>query len=153
MTDPLEQIMAVMEAAFDPDFGEAWNRKQVADALAMPNTYHLLAGPDGESPREDTAAWGFALSRGAAGEEELLLIAVRPEHRGRGIGAALLQRFIDAARSRGASRLFLEMREGNPAMHLYRRYGFEQVGRRRNYYHSGRSRPIDALTFAREIAG
>ena len=153
MTDPLEHIMAVMDTAFDPDYGEAWNRQQVADALAMPNTYYLLAGPGGEPLGGEAAASGFALSRGAAGEEELLLIAVHPQHRGHGIGATLLQRFIDEARLRGASRLFLEMREGNPAVHLYRRYGFRQVGRRRNYYHSGRSRPIDALTFAREIAG
>lgn len=152
MTSPLERIMAVMETAFDPDYGEAWNRQQVADALAMPNTYHLLAGPGGEPHRGDAPVSGFALSRGAAGEEELLLIAVRPENRGQGIGAALLERFILEARSRGANRLFLEMREGNPAARLYRRYGFEQVGRRRNYYHSGRHPPIDALTFARETS-
>lgn len=150
MTNPLEHIMVVMDGAFDPDFGEAWNRKQVADALAMPNTYYLLAGPGGKPHRGEEEVTGFTLSRGAAGEEELLLIAVGPEHRGQGIGGALLERFIEEARSRGANRLFLEMREGNPAARLYRRYGFEQVGRRRAYYHSGRSGPIDALTFARQ---
>ena len=79
-----------------------------------------------------------------------MLIAVRPEHRGRGIGGALVARFIAEARSRGATRLFLEMREGNTAEALYLRHGFERVGRRRHYYRRGSGSPLDAITFARE---
>ena len=142
MMDDLDRIMAVMEAAFDPAFGEAWTRRQVGDALVLPNTHYLLA--DGEGAE----AAGFVLSRGAADEEELLLIAVEPRQRGKGIGTALLERFIAAARGRGAERLFLEMREGNPAESLYRRCGFTTVGRRRAYYRRGSSRPLDAITFA-----
>lgn len=150
MTDDVDRIMAVMEAAFDPAFGEAWTRRQVSDSLIMPNTHYLLAGADGGSPRGDEPAAGFALSRGAADEEELLLIAVHPDHRGRGVGAALLERFVAAAGARGSRRLFLEMREGNRAEALYRRHGFESVGRRRHYYRRGSASPLDAITFARE---
>jgi len=150
MIDDLDRIMAVMEAAFDPAFGEAWTRRQVSDALLLPNTHYLLAGPDGHAPGEDAPAAGFALSRGAADEEELLLIAVHADHRRRGIGSALLERFIDAAQARGATRLFLEMREGNRAEALYRRHGFESVGLRRAYYRRGSERPLDAITFARQ---
>ena len=148
MINDLDRIMAVMEAAFDPAFGEAWTRRQVGDALVMPNTHYLLAGPGGEPLRVGDPVAGFALSRGAADEEELLLIAVRPDHRGRGIGSALMARFIEQARGRGAERLFLEMREGNPAESLYRRHGFATVGRRRHYYRRGSARPLDAITFA-----
>jgi ribosomal-protein-alanine N-acetyltransferase len=150
MTDDLDKIMAVMEVAFDPAYGEAWTRRQVGDALTLPNTHYLLAGPDGEDPGDGDAT-GFLMSRGAAGEEELLLIAVSPEARRRGIGRALLQRFVKAARERGHLRLFLEMRDGNPAGHLYRDFGFEPVGRRRNYYRGARNGPIDAITYARSI--
>jgi ribosomal-protein-alanine N-acetyltransferase len=149
MTDDLDRIMAVMETAFDPAYGEAWTRRQVGDALVLPNTYYLLAGPDGRAPGEDEEAVGFVLSRGAADEEELLLIAVAPRHRGRGIGDLLLERFLAEARARGVARLFLEMREGNPAESLYRRHGFETVGRRRAYYRRGTAAPLDAITFAR----
>ena len=148
MTDDLDRIMAVMEAAFDPSFGEAWTRRQVSDALVMPNTHYLLAGLDGALPRDGEAAAGFTLSRGAADEEELLLIAVDPRHRRRGIGDRLLSRFISDAQARGARRLFLEMRAGNSAESLYRRRGFEKVGVRRNYYLRGTGGPNDAITFA-----
>ena len=154
MTDDLDRIMAVMEAAFDPAFGEAWTRRQVGDALVLSNTFYLLAGSDGLEPGDGRPAAGFVLSRGAAGEEELLLVAVDPRHRGRGIGTALIERFVEAARRRGAERLFLEMREGNPAESLYRRLGFASVGRRRAYYRRGTGAPLDAITFARgEYAG
>ena len=149
MIDDLDRIMAVMEAAFDPAYGEAWTRRQVGDALVLPNTYYLLCGPDGAEPGDGEDAAGFVLSRGAADEEELLLIAVHPAHRGRGLGSTLLMRFVAAAKSRGGRRLFLEMRDGNPAEALYRRHGFEQVGCRRAYYRRGSGDPIDAITFAR----
>jgi ribosomal-protein-alanine N-acetyltransferase len=149
LNDDIDRIMAVMNAAFDPAYGEAWNRRQVSDALLMPNTYYLLASADGLEPATGELAAGFILSRGILDEEELLLIAVHPDHRERGVGAALMQRFIDTAAERGRTNLFLEMREGNRASALYQRFGFEPVGRRRNYYRSARQGPLDAITYAR----
>lgn len=148
MTDDLDRIMAVMQAAFDPAFGEAWSRRQVEDALALPGTHYLLAGADGEAPAAGAPAVGFALSRAVLDEEELLLLAVTPGCRGRGLGSRLLQRFADAASGRGVRRLFLEMREGNGAESLYRRHGFASIGRRRHYYRRGSGAPRDAITFA-----
>jgi ribosomal-protein-alanine N-acetyltransferase len=149
VTDDIDRIMAVMVAAFDPAYGEAWNRRQVSDALLMPNTHYLLADAAGNDPAEAEPATGFVLSRGVLDEEELLLIAVHPDHRGCGVGTALLQRFIEGAAARGRTNLFLEMREGNPAEALYRRFGFEPVGRRSNYYRSAQHGPLDAITYAR----
>lgn len=149
MMDALDAIMRVMEAAFDPAYGEAWNRSQVSNALIMPNSCHLLAGPDGGEPRRMEDVVGFTLSRGAADEEELLLIGVMPAARGQGVGARLMQRFIASVEARGRERIFLEMRAGNPAERLYLASGFTAVGRRPNYYRSGSAAPIDAITFAR----
>jgi len=147
MNDDLDAIMAVMDAAFDPAFGEAWSRRQVEDALALPGTHYLLIGADGNPPAR-TPAVGFALSRAVLDEEELLLLAVTPRYRTRGLGTKLLERFVAEARSRGARRLFLEMRDGNGAEGLYRRYGFASIGRRRHYYRRGSGGPRDAITFA-----
>lgn len=145
--DPLDAIMQVMEAAFDPAFGESWTRRQVADMLLFPRTHHLLApAPQGAAglPRY----CGFALSRQAGDEEELLLIAVIPEARNLGLGAGMLRRFMAEAHERGSRRLFLEMRDGNPAVRLYQRLGFEAIGRRPKYYRKASGGPVDAITFS-----
>ena len=149
--DDLDAVMQVMDAAFDPAFGEAWTRKQVSDALTMPNTYLILADNAGNPPADPSLTAGFAMSRGAVGEEELLLVAVMPSARRRGVGKALLESLARQAREREVRRLFLEMRDGNPAEKLYRQYGFTVVGRRRGYYRKSRLGPIDAITFAKDL--
>ena len=149
--DDLDAVMQVMDAAFDPAFGEAWTRKQVSDALTMPNTYLILADNAGNPPADPSLTAGFAMSRGAVGEEELLLVAVMPSARRRGVGRALLESLARQAREREVRRLFLEMRDGNPAEKLYRQYGFTVVGRRRGYYRKSRLGPIDAITFAKDL--
>jgi ribosomal-protein-alanine N-acetyltransferase len=150
MTDDLDRIMSVMEAGFDPQWGEAWTRRQIADSLTRPTTHYVLVDVDGRRADGATAA-GFALTRAAPGEEELLLIAVRPEHRRRGLGATLLAAVAEGAKSRGAERLFLEMRSNNPAISLYRAHGFEPIGERRDYYRLPDGRTLDAITFGRTL--
>ena len=146
--DDIDRIMAVMHSAFDPAFGEAWNRRQVEDALLLGNCHYLLIANDGDVPPPGEPAAGFSLSRHGYEEEELLLFAVDPQYRRRGLGAALLTRFVTSAQARGAERLLLEMRQDNPAEHLYRQFGFSPVGRRAGYYRSSSGTRLDALTFA-----
>lgn len=147
MIDDVDRIMAVMTAAFDPAYGEAWSRRQVEDALVVGNCHYLLAWPDGGS--RDTPPAGFCLSRTGFEEEELLLFAVDPAFRGRGIGWRMLERLAAEAAARGTKRLLLEMRRGNPAERLYRRFGFVPIGERPNYYRAVDGGRIDAITFAR----
>jgi ribosomal-protein-alanine N-acetyltransferase len=151
----LDRIMAVMETAFDPAYGEAWNRRQVADALSMPSTHALVVDADGNPLPEGAASTrapaGFVLSRHVLDEEELLLIAVVPGCRRRGVGAILINQLFEAARARGITRIYLEMRRGNPALHLYAKLGFEPIGERPNYYRMANGERIDAITFGRSI--
>ncbi len=147
----LDQLMAVMEAAFDPHWREAWTREQVANSLALPHTHAILIGCDGNPPGPGDAAAGFVLARRAPGEEELLLIAVRPENRARGLGRALLEEFANQARMSGAERIFLEMRANNPAQKLYLDFGFSPIGKRRDYYRTLDGEKIDAITFGCEL--
>lgn len=148
MIEDLDRIMAVIDAAFDPAWGEAWTRQQVADSLAFPHTHYQLIGTDGGEVLEGEAA-GFSLVRAAPGEEELLLVAVRPEVRGRGLGRRLLERVIEDARLRRAESVFLEMRLNNPARNLYEAMGFIEIGRRTAYYRLPGGELLDAITFAR----
>lgn len=145
--DDLDRIMAVMAAAFAPEYGEAWNRRQVEDALLIGGCHYCLVSTSGDEPAPGEAAMGFFLSRTGFEEEELLLIAVAPEARGHGLGRRLLERFMADARSRGAQRLLLEMRRGNPAERLYRASGFGQIGERPGYYRTPGGERLDSLTF------
>jgi ribosomal-protein-alanine N-acetyltransferase len=75
-------------------------------------------------------------------------VAIRPPYRGQGLGTALMDRVLEAARGLGARRATLEVRASNlPALRLYERLGFRQAGVRRNYY----SHPVeDALILSRD---
>jgi len=149
--DDVDRIMAIMATAFDPVFGEAWNRRQVEDALTLGSCHYSLVGADGQLPSTDEAAAGFWMSRTGFEEEELLLIAVVPQARCTGLGLRLLETLRNAAARRGARRLLLEMRRGNPAESLYRRFGFYSIGERREYYRTPGGDRLDAITFACDI--
>lgn len=149
--DAVNHIMMVMEAAFDPAYGEAWTRRQVEDALLLGNCHALVVNAEGQAASENDSPVGFSLSRTGFEEEELLLFAVTPEFRGRGIGRSILETLVLAARGRGAKRLLLEMRRGNPAERLYRNFGFSTIGERKAYYRTPLGNRIDAITFAYEL--
>ncbi|MEM7702987.1 MAG: GNAT family N-acetyltransferase [Pseudomonadota bacterium] len=149
----VDGIMRVMDAAFDPAYGEAWTRRQISDALLLPSTHALLVDADGAlTDGVSSLPKGFVLSRHAADEEELLLIAVTPDVRTRGLGKILIDRLFEAAAIRGVNWVFLEMRRGNPAIHLYRKVGFEPVGERPNYYKLLDGSRVDAITFRRSLS-
>jgi len=137
--DDLDDVMRVMGEAFQPCFGEGWTRSQCAGILPMGGVSLMIA-------EDERRVIGFSLSRAVADEAELLLIAIAPERQGRGAGNLLLRHFVRAARSVGAVRLHLEVRDGNPAVDLYRRAGFVPAGRRRNYYKGPDGERYDAVT-------
>lgn len=146
----LDCAMAVMDSAFDPHWREAWTRVQLRDSLAMPSASLLLIDNEGR-PTGGGRCAGFTLSRQALDEEELLLIAVIPEERGKGLGRTLLEHTIAAATRRGVRRLFLEVRANNPAQGLYKRAGFAPIGTRPRYYRALNGEMIDAITFMRYL--
>lgn len=138
--DDLDSVMEVMTSAFSARFGEAWTRSQCAGILPMTGVKLLLAA-------DSKTVLGFSLYRTVAGDAELLLLAVSPEAQGQGIGRTLLAHFVDDAKENGATRVHLEVRDGNPAARIYEAAGFEQANRRRNYYRGRDGKQFDALTF------
>ena len=145
-SEDLDSVMTIMDCAFGTQFGEAWTRSQLAGILPMAGVA-LIVACDSKSAE----AIAFSLFRTVADESELLLIAVRPEHHRQGIGRRLLDHFMDQARLGGVARVHLEVRDGNPAVKMYREAGFAPVGRRRNYYHALEGKRFDALTLAQNL--
>lgn len=135
----LAAVMGVMDAAFDPAYGEAWSRGQLLTLFALPSARVGIAW-DGDTP------CGFSAARIAGPESELLLLAVDPPWRGRGVGARLIADWRHWAAGEGAEDYFLEMRADNDAVHLYLQCGFAECGRRKDYYRGGDGIVRDAIT-------
>ncbi len=140
----LDELMLDMAEGFPPDYGEAWTRPQCSAILMLAGVTLLLARR-GEEPA------GFALVRSVVDEAELLLLAVRPAARRHGVGRALVETVATRAAAAGCTRLFLAMRDGNPAQILYRAAGFGEIGRRAGYYRGPGGVPCDAITLARPL--
>jgi ribosomal-protein-alanine N-acetyltransferase len=117
-------------------FSDPWSEGAFREALSSEWTFGLVAD-SGRGPA------GYLIGREAAGSGEILNLAVAPEFRKRGIGAALLEEGVRAFRRRGAIEVFLEVRESNhSAQALYLAQGFRPVGQRAAYYRNPRE---DAL--------
>ena len=125
---------------------EHWSLDSIRSVLQYENNIYYVARHTGQN-----RVVGFAGIMVIADEAELLNIAVDSKYRSHGIGKMLMEQVLIEAERAGAGRLLLEVRESNlPAIHLYRSYGFQDMGRRRAYY----SNPVeDALIMERRFAG
>ncbi len=94
---------------------------------------------------------GYGVLSIAAGEAHVLNVCVAQEHQGGGCGKRLMQRLIDIARWHRAERIFLDVRRSNGrAIRLYDQLGFNEIGKRPNYYPAKRGRE-DAIVMAMEL--
>jgi ribosomal-protein-alanine N-acetyltransferase len=118
------KVLAEIHAA---SFPQSWSREDLGNLVCGGASGLVL------NALEEVA--GFLLWRIAAGEAEILTIAVAPRHRRQGAGGRLLRAALDALSIAGAREVYLEVAEDNPAaLKLYRAAGFATVGRRRGYY-------------------
>ena len=137
-----EALAAIHAASFERE--RAWSAREFAALLADPHVF-AVNGPE--------SGTGFALGRAVAGEAELLTLAVAPHARRKGHGRALLARFEEAARLRGALEAFLEVAADNVgAVALYAGAGYGERGRRPGYYDRGDGARADALLLGRGLA-
>ena len=91
---------------------------------------------------------GHGVLSAAGDESHLLNLTVKPENQGHGLGLQLLEHLMSRAKNRGAETTFLEVRVSNrTAVRLYERFGYNEIGRRKNYYPAAGGRE-DALVMA-----
>jgi ribosomal-protein-alanine N-acetyltransferase len=122
-------------------FAHPWSAAEFESLLAAGN---VIADGGLSGPSRLT---GFVLSRHAAGEAEVLSIAVAKSERGKGIGRALLNAHLARLAGAGVTSVFLEVEPGNAsAIALYERLGFETVGERKSYYRRPGAAAAPALT-------
>lgn len=133
--------ITVMESEL---FGRgAWSENMVREELDAPARTYVFDCDDDGSIRGYAGYW-------YDGEDaELMTIGVGTSWQRQGIAAALLNRLVESAHEQGARRMLLEVRVDNePALHLYRKFGFVRLGLRKRYY---QPEGIDAYTMALDL--
>lgn len=143
-SDKAEQCAALHGASF----AHAWSAAEFEALLASKSAVGCAAvdASNGELR-------GFALSRIAADEAEILTIAVHASFRNRGIGRALLADNVARLVALHVRALFLEVERANqPAIALYARVGFREVGRRTGYYRKPDGASEAALVLKKDLA-
>lgn len=122
-------------------FSDAWSEKSIASELTNKLSLWLVA-VDG-----DTVA-GYIGSQTVLGWADMMNLCVAPDYRRQGIGEKLTMELEKQLRKNGATCLTLEVRVSNaPAIALYEKMGFQQVGKRPRYYEKPRE---DALILRKE---
>lgn len=95
---------------------------------------------------------GYGVVSYVVGEAELLNLCIDPTQQGKGQGVALLEHLVDNATESGNKDMYLEVRESNAsALHIYEKSGFNEIGRRKNYYPAKTGRE-DAVLMALPLA-
>lgn len=118
----LEAVLKIEYAAFS----HPWTRGIFTDALSSYQCWLMFDG---------SQQVGHGVIQLILDEAHLLNITVKPESQGCGLGLKLLTHLMEEATRQGARECFLEVRESNAsAWRLYERFGFNEVGRRRDYY-------------------
>jgi ribosomal-protein-alanine N-acetyltransferase len=125
--EEIDAVMAIEQRAYP----FPWTRANFADSLA--------AGYSAWTCRIEGELIGYAVMMLVLDEAHLLNITVAPDWQRHGYGLLVMHHLFGVARAHGAARMFLEVRPSNaPGQGLYRKLGFETIGRRRGYYPAGR---------------
>lgn len=131
-------------------FREGWTGDDFAALLSQDGVFGFLVRRPGASR---AAPLGIVLARLAADEAEILTIVVDRAQRGRGVGRMLMDQVLQRLHRERATSLFLEVEEENrPALALYKRLRFEEVGRRPAYYAGENGQRTAALILKRSLA-
>ncbi|MDD6213401.1 MAG: ribosomal protein S18-alanine N-acetyltransferase [Clostridiales bacterium] len=122
-------------------FAEPWTEEALREMIQNPLTIYLAAFLEGEPV-------GYCGCQVVLDEGDILRIAVDGNVRGKGIGSAILEKLWQFTPQ--VQIWNLDVRESNSAAQkLYRKYDFEWIGKRKNYYH----KPLeDALTMQRNVS-
>ena len=108
-------------------FSQPWSEKSFQDSNARDDTVFLVC--------EDGTVTGYIGMYLCFDEASITNVAVSPEYRNRGYGELLVKAAKEAAKAAGAVVILLEVRQSNePAISLYKKLGFEELGIRKNFY-------------------
>ena len=122
--EDLHQIADILTS----DFDTFWNDNILKGELNAENSKYWIAKMGQE-------IIGFAGMKIMVDEADIMNIVVKKRHQNQGIGSLLLKKLISTSKQLNLTFINLEVMEENyPAIHLYKNFGFKQIGIRKNYY-------------------
>tara|TARA_R110001592_G_scaffold318212_2_gene595276 strand:- start:2111 stop:2590 length:480 start_codon:yes stop_codon:yes gene_type:complete len=131
----ISQLMPIENACHS----HPWNEKTFATCIGGRYFGEKLGETLGENLRQPQALVGFYVGEFVIDEATLMDICVEPSEQGKGFGKKLLNQFIQQAKTKGALKIWLEVRAKNiSAQMLYMNAGFIEISRRTGYYPSSR---------------
>ncbi len=141
---------AAISALHAASFRRGWSEEEVENLIA---DRQVCAHVCTHRALRSRSLAGFIMSRRASEEAEILSVAVARARRGRGLSRNLLNLHLRRLAGLGVRTVFLEVDEQNaPAIRLYTRAGFHEVGRRPNYYPGDGGTASSALVLRRDLA-
>jgi len=133
-----------MAAIHADGFSRGWSADEIEQLVADRHVRCILLRR--ESAFGYRRILGFVMARVVADEAEILTLAVASNRRGQGIGRRLMEELMRRLYAERVRDVFLEVDENNPpALALYRRLGYVEVGRRKGYYQDASGRAGTAL--------
>jgi len=140
----LEPILAIEQLSFQ----WPWGRISFEGELSCQNACNYVVKSAEADKKAQIVAYAFI--RRVADELHILKIAVTPARRGHGIATWFLNHCFTAGARQGANSVYLEVRPSNiPAIELYEKLGFKEIGRRPKYYADSKE---DALVMMKDLA-
>ena len=123
--DDLDDIIEIEKLSFV----SPWTKRLFEETLISPISSSFIM-------KKDQATLGYIILYSVADEAHILNIAVHPRYRGKGCASSLIKHVLDYfEEKKDVHEFFLEVREGNMgAIRLYKRFGFEKIGKRKKYY-------------------
>ena len=144
VTQMLEEHLPLVHQIETRVYAFPWSQQVFADCLSAGYSCHLLW--DGDN------LIGYSLVAIAVGEAHLLNIGIDAEYQRRGFAGHFLQVVLRITGDLGAKVVYLEVRPSNlAALALYRKFNFDQIGLRKNYYRGSTGRE-DAVVLSRDLS-
>lgn len=136
--DDVEAIVSLDQEVLQTN----WHEKLYAESIVLKDTQSLVLDHEGR-------LIGYLIYRNIGGDFEIIQLALNKAYQRQGLASMMIDYMIQDAQSSNIEFIYLEVEMDNlPALNLYKKYGFEAIHQRKNYYGQGQ----DAIVMRKEMS-
>lgn len=136
--DDVEAIVSLDQEVLQTN----WHETLYAESIVLKDTQSLVLDHEGR-------LIGYLIYRNIGGDFEIIQLALNKAYQRQGLASMMIDYMIQDAQSSNIEFIYLEVEMDNlPALNLYKKYGFEAIHQRKNYYGQGQ----DAIVMRKEMS-